>query len=332
MRQDDFVARHEPEWRALEAWLAARGPSRPGARQRPDQAPFDDLEFAQRYRRASQQLALARRRGYSARVLDPLGAIVQRGHDVLYRAPVPRPRRVLDFFAGGFPRLVRRLWPYMALSAVLFFVPMVAMYVLVHWRPELAASVLGPEQLAEMEKMYDPSDPRHALGRESGTNLAAFGMYILNNITIGLRTFASGLVFGVGAIVVLIANGVIIGTVAGHLTQIGSGGPFWRFVPGHSGPELTAIVLAGGAGLRLGWALIAPGRLSRARALREAGYEGAQVALGVVVLLVLAAFVEAYWSSIGWIPAGVKYGVGAAGWVLIGYWLLRGGRGRSDAP
>jgi uncharacterized membrane protein SpoIIM required for sporulation len=60
-------------------------------------------------------------------------------------------------------------------------------------------------------------------------------------------------------------------------------------------------VLAGGAGLRIGWALIAPGRLSRRRALVEAGTEGAQLVFGVLVLLVIAAFVEAFWSSIGWI-------------------------------
>jgi uncharacterized membrane protein SpoIIM required for sporulation len=332
MKQDDFVARHEGEWRELDAWLDARGPSRQAERQRPDQAPFDDLEFAQRYRRDCQQLALARRRGYSPRVLDPLGELVRRGHAVLYRAPVPRAQKVFRFFAADFPRMVRKLGPYMALSALLFFVPIVVMYLLVQVRPELALSVFGAEQLEMFEKMYDPADPSHALGRESGTNLGMFGYYIFNNISIGLRTFASGLLLGVGAIITLVFNGVIFGTLAGHLQQIGHGGPFWNFVPGHSGPELTAIVLSGGAGLRLGWALIAPGRLSRPRALAEAGREGAVIALGVVALLVLAAFVEAYWSSIGWIPSLVKYGVGIAGWVAIWYWLLRGGRGGSHAP
>ncbi|WP_309476022.1 stage II sporulation protein M, partial [Escherichia coli] len=81
---------------------------------------------------------------------------------------------------------------------------------------------------------------------------------MMNNISIGLRTFAGGLLAGVGTILVLIANGVNIGAVAGHLQAIGHGDPFWRFVAGHAPLELTAIVIAGGAGLRLGLGLVAP--------------------------------------------------------------------------
>jgi uncharacterized membrane protein SpoIIM required for sporulation len=332
MKQEDFLARHAGEWQALEAWLDARGTANPGTRKRPDQAPFDDLEFPARYRRACQHLALARRRGYSPLVLDPLANLVRRGHTVLYRAPTPRLWKVLEFVGSGYPRLVRRHGRFMAIAALLLFVPFFTMIALLQVYPELALSVMDAGDLAVMERMYDPADPQHALGRESGTNLQMFGVYIFNNISIGFRTFASGLLACVGAIFVLLFNGLYFGTVAGHLTQVGHGWPFWRFVSGHSGPELTAIVLAGGAGLRVGWALLAPGRLSRARALREAGLDGARIVLGVFLLLVVAAFVEAYWSSIGWMPTWVKFGVGGLGWLLILYWLLRGGRGQLDAP
>jgi len=325
MRQDDFLARHESEWTELDAWLSARGAPRAGGRRAAAEA-FDDLEFPNRYRRVCQQLALAQRRGYSPRVLDRLEALAQRGHDVLYRPPAPRWQRLLGFFAADYPRLVRAHARYMWLSAALFFLPLLAMLALLQFRPELAHSVFDAQQLRELEAMYDPGAARHALGRASGTNLEMFGFYIYNNISIGFRTFASGLLGGVGAIFVLVGNGIVIGTVAGHLTAIGYGSPFWRFVAGHSGLELSAVVLAGGAGLRVGWALLAPGRLSRRRALVEAGRDGAYLVFGVFVLLVLAAFVEAYWSSIGWMPSSVKFGVGGAVWIAVWYWLWRGGR------
>jgi uncharacterized membrane protein SpoIIM required for sporulation len=215
---------------------------------------------------------------------------------------------------------------------ILLFVPLIAMLILVQVKPELALALVDYTQLAEFERMYDPADPRHALGREGGTNLSMFGFYVMNNITIGFQTFAAGVLACVPAIKVLVSNGVVMGTIAGHLTAVGHGGPFWRFVPGHSAPELGAIVLAGAAGMRLGWALIAPGRLSRPRALVEAGKDGGALVLGVFVLLVLAAFIEAYWSSIGWMPGWIKYGVGIFGWIAWSYWLLRGGRGQGDAP
>jgi uncharacterized membrane protein SpoIIM required for sporulation len=331
MRQDDFIARYEPEWRMLEQWLDARGAIRAKARKRPNQVEADDMEFPGRYRRVCQHRSIAQRRGYSPIVLERLEQIVQRGHLVLYRPAPPRWHRILVFFAADFPRQVRRQRWFMLLSALLFFVPLIVMIVLLQYRPELVHSVFGPEQIREFETMYDPASPHQALGRESGTNLQMFGFYIFNNIGIGFRTFASGLLFGVGAIYVLVMNGVIIGTVAGHLTQIGYGGPFWRFVPGHSGPELTSVVLAGGAGLRIGWAMIAPGQLSRQRAVLDAGRDGVQIILGVFALLVLAAFIEAYWSSIMWMPSYVKFSFGGVLWLAILFWFWRGGRGGSDA-
>jgi uncharacterized membrane protein SpoIIM required for sporulation len=154
-----------------------------------------------------------------------------------------------------------------------------------------------------------------------------FGYYIMNNVSIGLRTFASGLLFGIGSIIVLLTNGLMIGSIAGHLQAVGHGDPFWRFVAGHAAPELTAIVLAGAAGLRLGLALVAPGRRRRVDALIDAGRTGARMCLGIFAMLVFAAFVEAFWSSIGWIPALVKYAVGATLWLIVLAWLTFGGRG-----
>ena len=326
MRQDDFVARYQLEWLVLESWLDRR--ARPGRVERRQGASedLDDIDFAARYRRLCQHLAIARRRGYSALVLNRLEVLVQRGHDVLYRPPNLRLRRVLDFFAAGLPRLVRRHHAYVWWSATLLFVPMLLMIWLLQSQPELAHSVLPQEQLASAERMYDPSDRRHALGRESGTNLEMFGLYVFNNVGIAFRTFASGLLFCVGAIYVLLFNGVMLGTVAGHLTAIGFGGPFWRFVAGHSGPELIAIVLAGAGGLRIGWSLVSPGRLGRREALVEAARDGGQIALGAFGLLVVAAFIEAYWSSIGWMPSPVKFGVAGLLWSAIVFWLWRGGR------
>jgi uncharacterized membrane protein SpoIIM required for sporulation len=329
MQQEVFQARHEPEWARFEAWLTARAraTSRPTA---PVQELFDDVDFPAAYRRLCQQLALAEKRAYSQALTRRLADLVQRGHLVLYRPPAPRLARIVDFFSVEFPSLVRGQWPAMAASAALFFVPLIAVIVLLQYRPELVHTLFSPGQLAEFEAMYDPADTAKALGRSSGTDLAMFGHYILNNVSIGFRTFASGLVAGVGSVVVLLFNGVFIGGIAGHLTAIGYGGPFWRFVAGHSAPELLGIVISGGAGLQIGMALLAPGRRTRARALAESGVIGAKLVLGVFAMLVFAAFIEAYWSSIAWMPSAVKFGFSALMWSGILLWLWRGGRGRDS--
>jgi len=249
---------------------------------------------------------------------------VQHGHRVLYRPPPPRWHRVAMFLLAGFPRLVRAQWRCMALAAVLFYVPALCLLVLLQLRPELAHTLFSSAQLAQFEKMYDPANPH--IGRSSGTDLQMFGFYVMNNVGIAFRTFASGLVFGVGAVYVLGANGVLIGGIAGHLTAIGYGGPFWRFVAGHSPFELTALVIAGGAGLHLGLTLLAPGRQRRGPALVAAGWVGAQLALGAFAMLLVAAFIEAYWSSIASLPDPLRFGVAGVLWVLVLAWLWRGGR------
>ena len=126
----------------------------------------------------------------------------------------------------------------------------------------------------------------------------------------------------------LIRNGISIGAAFGHLQQIGYSDPLWRFVAGHAPFELTAIVLAGGAGLQMGLNVIAPGRRRRIDALVVAGIKGARLCIGVAVMLLVAAFIEAFWSSIQSIPASVKYGVSAVLWTLVLLWLWRGGRDR----
>lgn len=324
MKQEQFVALHAEEWDALRFWLAQLD-RQPQAAMRAERM----LDFPQAYRRVCHHLALAQARGYSREVTERLQQIVQMGHRQLYRPPAPRWHKAAVFLLADFPRLVRQQWRFMLVALLLLYAPMVVTYVVLQWKPALAHSLFTVRQLAEFEKMYDPSNSH--IGRSSGTDLQMFGHYIMNNVSIAFRTFASGLLFGVGAIYVLAANGVIIGGVAGHLNAIGYGAPFWRFVVGHSGFELTAIVIAGGAGLQLGFRLLAPGRLRRDVALRHAASTGARLAMGAFAMLVAAAFIEAYWSSIASFPDSVKYGSGALIWVLVLWWLLRGGAGSSHA-
>lgn len=176
--------------------------------------------------------------------------------------------------------------------------------------------------------MYDPANAKlgRAAERQAHTDWMMFGFYVNNNIGLALRTFAWGLAFGIGSLFMLGSNGLYIGAVAGHLTQIGYGTPFWSFVSGHSSLELTAIAIAGAAGLLLAKALLAPGRRSRVLALRENAREGVLLIGGAALMLLMAAMVEAFWSSRSMVPETVKYAVGVAGWLLVAAYLGLAGR------
>ncbi|HYC47706.1 MAG TPA: stage II sporulation protein M [Burkholderiales bacterium] len=321
MRQQVFEDRYAPEWAALERWLERR---RSTAKKKDAAAALDEAQVPQRYRRLCHQLALARDRRYGAQVVERLHRLASEIHQVLYGARSGDRSRWLGYFYGGFARIVRAERRAVLAAAVLFGVPFIGMGVLTWLYPDAALYVVPAEQIAEFEEMYGRNADR--LGRRGAeTDFAMFGFYIFNNVRIAFQMFAGGLLFGIGALFFLLFNGVALGTVFGYVTNAGLGVAFYSFVAGHSALELTGLVLAGAAGLKLGGALVAPGRLTRTQALVAAGRAAAGIMYGAAAMLFAAAFVEAFWSPRGAIEPAIKYAVGAAGWVLVvGYFLFAG--------
>ncbi|MFK3797668.1 MULTISPECIES: stage II sporulation protein M [unclassified Pseudomonas] len=320
MKQREFEQRHQADWTRFAERLVILESSR-----RLNEA---GKGFTEDYRQICRHLALAQERGYSSHLVDPLQQLAMRGHQQLYRHRSQLVARLLSFVLADFPRLVRAEWRLVAFSGVLFFGSLFIMGVLVHGYPDLIYSVVSPAEVSEMEGMYDPAARRlgQSAERASSTDWLMFGYYIMHNIGIAFQTFASGLLFGLGSLFFLLFNGLMIGAVAGHLTNVGFGETFWPFVVGHGSFELTAIALAGAAGLKLGWALLAPGPLRRGEALRVAAQTSVRLMGGVILFLMIAAFIEAYWSSMTWPQPVTKYLVGATLWLLVGAYLIFAGR------
>lgn len=322
MKQSLFESRHQPQWQAFAEQLTQLEQGKTKA---------DELaDFPHHYRRLCQHLALAQERGYSSYLVDPLQQLALRGHQQLYRHRSQLAANVLSFLLADFPRLVREQWRFVLIASLLFFGSLVGIALLVYLFPELIYSIVSPQQVAEMQSMYDPDASRlgRVAERASSEDWMMFGYYVMHNIGIAFQTFAAGLLFGLGSVFFLIFNGLIIGAISGHLTEIGYGQTFWSFVIGHGAFELSAIALAGAAGLQLGWALIAPGRLTRGESLRLAARKSVQMLCGVMLFLLIAAFIEAYWSSTTAIAPWVKYLVGAGLWLLVATYLTFAGRTR----
>ncbi|TNF83057.1 stage II sporulation protein M [Pseudomonas sp. ICMP22404] len=318
MKQSLFENRHQEAWEQLSRQLDQLERSR--------NVP-QSSDFPQAYRRLCQHLALAQARGYSSLLVDTLQQLALRGHQQLYRDRSRPSASLSAFILAGFPRLVREQWRFVLAASLMFLGSLVGIGLLVYLVPDLVYSVLDAEEVSQIRSMYDPTAGHlgRSIERAASEDWAMFGYYIMHNIGIAFQTFASGMMFGLGSAFFLFFNGLTIGAVAGYLTQIGSGGTFWSFVIGHGAFELTAITLAGAAGLQLGWALIAPGRLTRGEALRLAAGKSVSMIGGVMLFLFLAAFIEAYWSSSTVTPT-VKYTVGALLWLLVVSYLLFAGR------
>ena len=322
MKQSLFESRHQHQWQTFAEQLTQLEQGKAKA--------TDVADFPHQYRRLCQHLALAQQRGYSSYLVDPLQQLALRGHQQLYRHRSQLTANILAFLLADFPRLVREQWRFVLIAGLLFFGSLVGIALLVYLFPDLVYSIISPQQVAEMQSMYNPDASRlgRAAERASSEDWMMFGYYVMHNIGIAFQTFAAGLLFGLGSVFFLIFNGLVIGAVSGHLTEIGYGQTFWSFVIGHGAFELSAITLAGAAGLQLGWALVAPGRLARSEALRLAARKSVRMLCGVMVFLLIAAFIEAYWSSTTRIEPWIKYAVGAALWLLVAAYLTLAGRSR----
>jgi uncharacterized membrane protein SpoIIM required for sporulation len=203
---------------------------------------------------------------------------------------------------------------------------MVAVYVAVRLDPNLIYAVIDPGTVMGVEQMYDPSAEHFLREREASSDLLMFGFYIRNNIGIAYRTFAGGMLAGLGSLLILILNGLHIGAIAAHLDNVGFGEPFWSFVIGHGAFELTGIAISGAAGLRIGMALFAPGRRTRTDAMVLEARAAMPLIYGFTAMLLIAAFLEAFWSSIVFIPRETKLLVGAGLWTVVLSYLVLAGR------
>lgn len=327
MRQQAFEAHNGPLWEQLQALLDEL--QKPRYKRSLDKAARG--RFPWLYRQVCSHYALARSRRYSPALVAQLHDLVLRGHRRLYRRRGAWLWRSLAFIGSGFPLAVREHARYFWFAVALFLLPALLAGGYCYADPELIYSILDEQQVAEMESMYDPANrrPGRELERGSESDFVMFGFYISNNIGVGFRTFAGGVLLGIGSVFFLVFNGLVLGSVAGHLSRIGYQETFWPFVSGHGALELTAIVICGAAGLMLGHALLAPGQLTRSEALKDAASGALRLVMGAALMLVGAAFVEAFWSS-SEMSNAVKYGVAGVLWLFVMGYLAAGGVGRGS--
>lgn len=318
MKQSRFEAQHQALWIEIDALTAS--PSKGDPRRLPTL-----------YRRLCQTLALARQRGYSPSLTAYLESLAQRSHARFYHTPVERPALLRQWLVRDIPQLVRAEWKLGLLAFLAFWAVAIACGVMVWHNPEWAYGWVSPEQLAEYQAMYQPGALKAGRGGSEG-DLYMFCFYIWNNVSISFRTFASGLFGGIPAILSLLFNGLHGGIVAGWLSRDpATREVFWSFVVTHSSFEITGLILAGQAGMRMGLALINPGRLTRRMALQQAGERMFPVLVGAALMTFIAAFFEAFWSASPLISPTVKYLVGGGCWTAVLAYLLLAGRGRHAA-
>jgi uncharacterized membrane protein SpoIIM required for sporulation len=319
LRVADRLAQREASWRELDQ-LLARLDARPMRRAGTGEV----LRLGELYRAACTDLMLAEAHDLPRDTITYLHGLVGRAHNAVYRA---KGFRFTDWGAtlfGTVPRLLRSD-PALRLAALVFWGGFLLCALLAAGRPGFTETILPAPFVEAMDAMYEePIDAERKDGASRNDTFMA-GFYIQHNTTIGLQCFAWGLFFGLGSLYELASNGMILGTVFGHMAASPHAGNFFTFVTAHGPFELTAIVFSGAAGLRLGWGLIDTRGQTRVASLRREAVNALPVMGAAVVLFVLAAFLEGFVSA-SRLPYSAKAGIAIASALLLVVYLGLGGR------
>lgn len=288
-----FVVTRRGNWERLDALL-----NRINRRRVTDLTDEELQELGALYRGAAADLARAQTRfgetPAARNLIRSLTALVLRAHAQVYATARPHAGNFTGFLRYGFPAACRRQWRILALAGVLLTLPAVLAYFTVLAEPARVgwfvpdAFVQGLREKARHPKT-GPADWDILL--QSPQFASAI---MINNILVSMRAVAMGLTFGVGTLVVLVYNGLMLGALAGMATSEHVALQFWSLIVPHGVLELPAIAIAGGAGLLLAQALFAPGDLPRRDALRLQGLEAARLMAGVAFLLVIAGTIEGF--------------------------------------
>ena len=304
----EFQRSNEAHWTELEK--AVQLPARQ----------LDARRFLMLYRTCREHLALARARDFPAPLIERLARVTSRAHRMVYRQ-IGFPR-ISGALLRAFPSRVRAERRYVALSALLLLIPAVALGVAVYRRPDLVLMLMDGRTAAQLESIYNPSNA--ATGRLLDAGGAwMFGHYVMHNIAIAFECYLSGVLFGVGSALCLAFYGAFAGAVAGYIASCGFAGNYFPAIAAHSAFELTGIVLCGAAGLQVGHAVLSPGRMRRAAALQRAARETGVIVFGSAVMLVIAAAIEAFFSSAAWITPTAELIGGGACWGLVAVFFMR---------
>jgi len=282
-------------------------------------------EFTGIYREVSADLARAHTYGGSLRLCFHLERLVGQAHNLFYQDRTEG-FSVLGWLRTDFPRALRAHVGYVAVAAALVFAPAFITYFGVRDDVEAGRRLVPPEMVSRAEEARARLERGDLYIDVPQVQMSVFSSQIMtNNIQVSFLAAAGGILVGIGTALVLILNGVNLGAVFALYDAQGAGSLLWTFVLPHGVLEMTAIVISGAAGLILAHAILAPGRRTRGRALREEGRWSLSLVAGAGVLLVFAGLIEGFVSP-AQIPAALKLGFAAVVGTLMLLYFWSGSR------
>jgi len=308
---NQWIRKRRPQWDRLAALLAQSDASGLGQLSRAELQ-----ELALLYRQVAADLSVLRQDATARTYALHVNQLMARAHHIIYSGRKTSWLALFRFLRDEYPAIFQRQIAYVGVSLAILLAGGLLGVVLTTARPDFMRHFVGPEMIATME--------RHEMWTHSIVGAAPLwtSAIMTNNLTVSFVAFATGIVFGLGSCYAMFFNGLLLGVIGAACHQYGMSLGLWSFVAGHGSLELPAIIIAGGAGLRLGYSMLFPGSLRWKDAVARGGVDAAKLVSGIIPMLVVAGCLEGFFSP-SQAPVWLKFALGGTLFTLLLTWLFR---------
>jgi uncharacterized membrane protein SpoIIM required for sporulation len=308
---NQWIRKRRPHWDRLALLLAQSDQVGLGQLSRAELQ-----ELALLYRQVAADLSVLRQDATARTYADHVNQLLARAHHIIYSRRKTSWATLFRFMRDEYPAIFQRQLPFVTASLLVSVAWGMLGAVLTSARPEFMRHFVGPGMIATME--------RHEMWTKSVVSVApmASSHIMTNNLSVSFVTFAGGIAFGLGTFFYLYVNGMMLGVIGAACHQYGMSVPLWSFVAPHGALELPSILIAGGAGFRLGYAMLFPGTLRWKDSVAQGGIQATRLVSGIIPLLVIAGTLEGFFSP-SRAPVWLKFTVGGLLFTLLLVWLFR---------
>lgn len=308
---NQWIQKRRPHWDRLAALLAQSDQSGLGQLSRAEMQ-----EMALLYRQVAADLSVLRQDDTARTYADYVNQLLARAHHIIYSRQKTSVTTLFRFLRDEYPAIFQQQISFVVVSLLVSVAWGVLGAVLTSARPQFMRHYVGPAMIATME--------RHEMWTNSVVSIApmASSHIMTNNLSVSFVIFAGGIVFGLGTFFYLYVNGMMLGVIGAACHQYGMSLALWSFVAPHGALELPSIIIAGGAGFRLGYAMLFPGALRWKDSVARGGIEATRLVSGIIPLLVIAGMLEGFFSP-SRAPVWLKFTVGGLLFSLLLVWLFR---------
>ncbi|QDA61137.1 stage II sporulation protein M [Hymenobacter jejuensis] len=303
MREAVFLRQNEAKWRRFET-----------------EPPAGPDELATRFVELTDDLAFAQTFYPNSPTTQYLNALTGKLHQAIYKNKKEAPGRFKRFWQHELPLVVGRHHRTLGWALVVFLVFTALGALSAAYDDTFVRVVLGDDYVNTTLDNIEKGDP---MAVYKGMSEAPMFLFItVNNVRVALMTFALGVSFSLGTAYMLFKNGVMLGSFQYFFYQKGVLLPSLLTIWIHGTLEISAIVLAGGAGFVMGNSLLFPGTYSRAASFRRGARDGVKIAIGLVPIFILAGFLEGFVTRHTEMPAALSVAIIGGSAAFIGWYFI----------